>query len=118
MCSPKFKIALWPTWYAKEETESIKRMIAIDFPENKNENTIEIPEKVKEFLRNGKETDIITIGTSNAINQNFYKIAVESCENANINGILVTTFEEFVPNNLPYSILSVHEAPIKNYAIC
>ncbi|MBU3108713.1 glycosyltransferase [Clostridium gasigenes] len=113
MCSPKLKIALWPKWYAKEETESIKDMIAIGFPENKHENTAEIPEKVKEFLKNGKETVIITAGTSNEINPNFYKIAMESCKRINMNAVLVTAFEEFVPKDLPSSILRLQEAPIK-----
>ncbi|WMJ80651.1 glycosyltransferase [Clostridium sp. MB40-C1] len=113
MCSPKLKIALWPKWYAKEETESIKGIIAIGFPENKYESNDEIPKQVKEFLKGGKKTAIITAGTSNAINPNFYKIAAESCKCANINGILVTAFEEFIPRKLPSNILRLREAPIK-----
>lgn len=114
MCSPKLKLALWPKWYAKEETESIKDMIPIGFPENKKNNSIEeIPKEVEEFLKSGNKTALITAGTSNLINPEFNKIAVEACENANINGILVTAFEEFVPNNLSSNILRLKKAPIK-----
>lgn len=113
MCSTKLKIALWPRWYAKEETESINDMFSIGFLEKKDEENYKIPQKIEEFLKSGRKTALITAGTSNIINPNFYKVAVESCISSNINGILVTNFEEFVPRNLPLSILRLHEAPIK-----
>lgn len=114
MCSPKLKIGLWPNWYAKEEIESINNMFAIGFPEKKNINKYEIPDKIKEFIKGKKKIAIITAGTSNAINPNFYKIAAESCIKAKINGILITAFDEFVPRNLPSTILRLKEAPLKN----
>ncbi|SHJ91609.1 UDP:flavonoid glycosyltransferase YjiC, YdhE family [Clostridium cavendishii DSM 21758] len=113
MCSPNLKIGLWPKWYAKEESENISGMVVIGFPEKMEKNTDEIPKEIKEFLKTGKKTALITAGTSNAINPNFYKIAADSCKCSDINGILVTDIEEFVPKDLSSNILRLHEAPIR-----
>lgn len=117
MCSPKLKIGLWPQWYAKEEVKSIDNMRAIGFPEiQKNNQSIDenIDGKVKSFLKTEKKVALITAGTSNAINSQFYKIAIKACEYANIKTLVVTSFDKFVPKNLDSNILRVKEAPIKD----
>ncbi|MGL4107966.1 glycosyltransferase [Clostridium sp. LP20] len=113
MCSPKLKIALWPKWYAAEDIERIDNAIAIGFPEKVDKNFDEIPEDIKGFLKKNKYIALITAGTSNAINPNFYKIATQSCIDANVSGILVTEFDEYVPKELPDSILRLQETAIK-----
>lgn len=117
MCSPKLKLALWPKWYGIEEIESINGTASIGFIANEGDNKYEMSEdakkKVKKFLDSEKKTVLITAGTSKMVNPHLLKIAVESCIKANVNSILVTQFDDFVPNNLPSSVLRLHKAPIK-----
>ncbi|ADL50494.1 glycosyltransferase [Clostridium cellulovorans] len=114
MCSPRFKIAVWPRWYAIEETKDINEIATIGFLAEDTNDQYKISEKVKKFLNSGKKTVLITAGTSNVINPDFYKIAVEACTKENINAILVTPFDELVPKNLEGNILRLHKAPIKD----
>lgn len=117
MCSPKLKIALWPKWYAIDEVNSVDGMVAIGFPEfqsNSQRINQNMDKKIKVFLKSEKKLALITAGTSNAINPKFYEIAIEACEYAQINTLVVTTFDEFIPKYLANNIVRVKEAPIKD----
>ena len=113
MCSTKLKIALWPEWYAKEEVESIKNTIAIGFPEKRYKVKKELPQNIKEFLNKVDKVALITAGTSNAINPEFYKVVTKACEELCLAAILVTDFDEFVPKKLGKNTIRLRVAPIK-----
>lgn len=113
MCSSKVNAGVWPSWYAKEETEQIPGMQAIGFHGDAKETEMEYADQVKEFLEKHDKIVLITAGTSKMIHKEFYHLSTEACIKLGLNTILVTPFDEFVLDNLPPNILHVTFVPIK-----
>lgn len=97
MCSSKYKIALWPDWYAKDEGMKMHGMYALGFCAGEEDNSEVISDEVISFCKEGGKTVLITAGTSRLIHHDFYRIAYESCMEAGMKALLVSEYDEFIP---------------------
>ena len=83
-------------------------------PENLFGTETEIGSFLKEAERKNVKTAIVTGGSSRMVSKDFYSTAIRSCILAGVSTIAVTPYEEFIPEDLPDSVLCVHSAPIRD----
>ncbi|MFZ2537578.1 MAG: nucleotide disphospho-sugar-binding domain-containing protein, partial [Oscillospiraceae bacterium] len=80
-------------------------VIPIGFMENKTSHYNDFPKEVNDVLESNEKVILISGGTSNMVSSNFYKIAANACARAGYKGILVTKYDELVPNPLPEGVI-------------
>ncbi len=129
--SPQYILCGWPNWYAKADETWPKCAAPIGFikPENyiQNKNPIntkrndleyrnsdeeEINKFINEAKYSGIKTVIISAGSSRMIDEKMYAVAVEACIEANMYGIIVTPYSDYIPNPMPKNIRWTTKVPM------
>lgn len=110
--SPKRFFAFWPKWFAEGEEDWPKNIIYTGFIMGNKSTEEIISSEIVEFLEKYKQVVLITGGSSNMVKPEFYQVAAKSCEEANIPAILVTKYEEHVPDFLPESTKRLKNVPL------
>ena len=117
--SPKTILCGWPDWYSKSDETWAESAVPIGFiPDPDIKDNYEFGETIGSFLqeakRNHKRTAIVTGGSSRMVSRDFYKTAIRSCILAGDATIAVTPYDEFIPEDLPDTVLCVRQAPLRD----
>lgn len=116
--SPKTILCGWPEWYAKRDETWADGAAPIGFLEDPDQNKgAELDSDIVGFLadaeRMNRKTAIVTGGSSRMVSKDFYRTAIHSCILAGVYTIAVTPYDEYIPENLPDSVLCVRHAPLR-----
>ena len=127
--SPKTILCGWPDWYSERDETWADSAVPIGYipdPAQKEAAATladqedlfgtgtEIGSFLKEAERKNVKTAIVTGGSSRMVSKDFYSTAIRSCILAGVSTIAVTPYDEFIPEDLPDSVLCVHSAPIRD----
>ncbi|MBO7564192.1 MAG: glycosyltransferase family 1 protein [Clostridiales bacterium] len=127
--SPKTILCGWPDWYSERDETWADSAVPIGYipdPAQKEASAAladqedlfgtetEIGSFLKEAERENVKTAIVTGGSSRMVSKDFYSTAIRSCILAGVSTIAVTPYDEFIPEDLPDSVLCVHSAPIRD----
>jgi rhamnosyltransferase subunit B len=107
----KWKIGLWPEWFALGETNWIFNVTPVGFVWNRDFEIGDISDELKEFLSIGEPPVLITHGTSEPSKPNFFQASIEACTILERRGILVTPYEKAITGCLPSNILRYKYLP-------
>ncbi|MCL2719076.1 MAG: glycosyltransferase [Lachnospiraceae bacterium] len=107
--SADLHIALWPEWFSPVDNIWPKPIKAVGFPLPKFTKTNE--DEFEYLNNNGEKPVLITGGTGKMLKPEFYPFSVEACKLSGKNAVLLTRYEEMVPNNLPQSIKWIKYIP-------
>jgi rhamnosyltransferase subunit B len=102
--SAKWKIGLWPEWFAPNDPSWIFELSLVGFIWNQEFETGEIPKDVEEFLAEGEPPVLITHGTSKPIKGGFFSASIEACKITGRRGIAVSPHDKVLPSYLPSSV--------------
>ena len=116
--SPKTILCGWPDWYAKRDETWAEGATPIGFLEDPDQNNeIELDSDIVSFLekaeRMNRKTAIVTGGSSRMVSRDFYRTAIHSCILAGVYTIAVTPYDEYIPEDLPDTVLCVRHAPLR-----
>ncbi len=98
---PNRSIALWPDWFATPDSTWPAGVVPVGFIVDSDAETGEIPDEVQAILNGGEAPILITGGTGMYLGADFYAAGAAACRLLNRPGILVTRYEEQVPQRLP-----------------
>jgi rhamnosyltransferase subunit B len=102
--SPRWKIGLWPEWFAPNDPRWMFKVSPVGFVWNQDFETGEIPEEVRAHSKKGAPLVLITHGTSKPHRPEFFAAAIEACKALGCTGLVVTKHDEVVPNRLSDNI--------------
>lgn len=118
--SPNHILCGWPDWYAQPDETWPQSACHIGFLEetddgkdNSNAQAELLSAYLEEAREKGKKIAIITGGSSRMVSGAFYLAAIEACVKAELFGILVTPYEEYVPENLPEEVKWVRHVELR-----
>lgn len=105
-------IGLFPSWFAKPQSDWVSNINLIDFPLDDNSKYISLSQEILDFIKS-KDTPIVVFsaGTATANDSEFFKTSIKACKNLDIRAILLTHFKEQIPANLPKNIIHIEYAP-------
>lgn len=109
----------WPIWYAqKDETwpDCAEPIGFLKDPHMDDEAVFEpmINDLLSTAAERGRKTVIITGGSSRMVSRDFYRTAIEACELAEVSAIIVTPYQEYIPQNLPDTMIWAKYAPLRH----
>ncbi len=95
-------IMSWPEWFATPEESWPVKVNPIGFLIDEFAEGGTIPEEVERILSNDKDKPIlINAGTGKFLSDKFYSSSIAACQKLGYRAIVVTPYDEFVPNSLP-----------------
>lgn len=117
--SPKTILCGWPDWYSKPDETWAESAVPVGFiPDPDIKDNFEFGETIGSFLkeaeRNNRRTAIVTGGSSRMVSRDFYMTAIRSCILADVSTIAVTPYDEFIPEDIPDTVLCVRHAPLRD----
>ncbi len=106
-------IGMFPQWFAVPQADWSAQVHFAGFPQNAHGSDERLPEDVQAFLDAGDPPVLFTAGTASAMAQDFFEASIKACLQGKIRGILLTPFNNQVPEHLPegivhYSFLPYH----------
>ncbi len=99
-------LCMFPGWYAPRQADWPDQVLQTDFPLWNDASNIPLANDVCSFLDDGEAPIVFTPGTANRHAQKFFQAAIDACMNLGRRGLLLTSFQEQLPRELPSSIAS------------
>lgn len=91
---PKWKIGLWPEWFAPQDPDWLFEVSPVGFIWNPEYEVGAIPQEVNEFLTAGEPPILITHGTSKPDDAEFFSTSIEACRNMGRRCIVVNPYDD------------------------
>ncbi|MCL2719075.1 MAG: glycosyltransferase [Lachnospiraceae bacterium] len=113
ICSPEISIGLWPDWFADKGDEWPSSLVTLDFHQNEDENSPQIPEELAELFSTDEKLIIISGGTSKMIKPEFYQVAHDTCYMLGLKALLVIPHDELIPISIKSGIAVRKHIPLK-----
>jgi rhamnosyltransferase subunit B len=101
---PKWKIGLWPEWFAPQDPDWLFEVSPVGFIWNPEYEVGVIPQEVNEFLTAGEPPILITHGTSKPDDAEFFSASIEACRNMSRRRIVVTPYDDVARTYTDYEI--------------
>lgn len=102
--SPDCVLGLFPEWYAPAQPDWPANSFLSDFPRWDEREVRTLPGELEEFLDAGDPPVVFTPGSAMMMGRQFFKAAVAACQLMNRRGILLSPFDDQIPDNLPSSV--------------
>ncbi len=99
--SPDRVIGMFPDWYAPQQPDWPPQTILTGFPLYDEDDVVEFPAEVDEFIESGEPPLVFTPGSANIHGEAFFVAAADACERLGRNGILLTRYPDQLPTDLP-----------------
>jgi len=107
---PALYLALWPEWFAPAEAAGPSTIVQAGFLVDPATAPGLAPE-VESFLAGSQPPVLITGGTGNFVQPDFYTASTEGVRRLGRRGILVTHYPDYVPASLPGKMLWLNYLP-------
>jgi rhamnosyltransferase subunit B len=105
-------LCTFPDWYAPPALDWPPQIIQTDFPLWNSASSQPLPEEVNKFLDRGEAPIVFTPGTANIHGRAFFETAVATCQRLQRRAILLTSYPEQIPRDLPSSIAYFAYVPL------
>jgi rhamnosyltransferase subunit B len=112
--SSDMDIALWPEWYAPPEPHWPSPLSMVGFLCDYGDESAKIPQEAEDFLADDEPPVLITHGTTLPERPGFFSASAEACRQLGLRAILVSRYEELIPDALPDSIKWFSYLPLRN----
>jgi rhamnosyltransferase subunit B len=112
--SPLMTVGLFPSWFCSPANDWDKFVSLADFPTYDDPEVPCKSDKIDTFIgktRSLGKPIVFCPGSAVMNAPSFFKAAVEACVQLNKPGILVTNFEDQIPNDLPDNVIHVRYIP-------
>jgi len=96
--------ALWPAWFSDDGQKSIADLEYVGFMPGDGGDRTPLPEEMKTFLGKREKTILITHGTSLPFNDQYFRLAIASCQETDCKLVVTTPFPELLPDELPDNV--------------
>lgn len=110
--SPELVIGLFPSWYGEPQTDWPPQMRLAGFGRFDGD-TGKIAPDVREFCESGPPPIAFTLGTGMKHASEFFRTAIEACQQLGARGLLLSKFAEAVPSDLPEQVRYAPFAPFR-----
>jgi UDP:flavonoid glycosyltransferase YjiC (YdhE family) len=100
--SPQLGLGLFPDWFTAPQPDWPANTYLTGFP--LFDRITELPQEVLDYLDEGEPPIVFTAGTAMRFASRFFAVAAEVCRNLNRRGMLLTSFSEQVPADLPAGV--------------
>ncbi len=109
--SPQRVIGLFPEWFFPVQPDWPSQTRLTSFPIWDQSEVREIPREVAEFLDEGSPPIAFTPGSGNSQAGAFFEAAAYACRVTGHRGLLLTSYPETVPKNLPDGVRQFSYVP-------
>lgn len=99
--SPKNIGCIWPEWFADIEEEWPSGTSCIGFLPLKEEGSVVFDSEIETILEGDKPIILISGGSSPMVSPKFYEMGVRACEVGGYKGIVITRYEDLLPQPMP-----------------
>ena len=110
--SPSTICGLFPDWFACPDHERVEDTVLTGFPIPKEMPLVQLPDELESFLNQGEKPIVFTPGTGMRQAADFFNTSVEVCDMLGKRGVLLSPFEEHIPDNLPDSVCYFKYVPL------
>lgn len=110
--SPDGVLCMFPEWYAPAQPDWPPRVAFSDFPLWNDAANQPLAPDIENFLHAGAAPIAFTPGSANVHGESFFRVAVEVCQKLGRRGLLLTSYAEQLPQNLPDAVKHVRYAPL------
>lgn len=108
--SPDLVIGAFPDWFAQIQTDWPANSYTTGFPLYTGEMDRPFSAKLEQFFANGAPPVVFTAGSAMAFSRNYFERAVEIIQKSGRRGILVSSFPDQIPPNLPQDVIHIEYA--------
>ena len=108
--SPDLVIGAFPDWYASVQSDWPANSYTTGFPLYTGEMDRPFSAKLEGFLSSGEPPVVFTAGSAMAFSKGYFERAVAILQHSNRRGILVSSFADQVPADLPENIIHIEYA--------
>ena len=102
--SPEKICGLFPDWFGDPVHERRADAVLTGFPIPNGMPLVELPEELEKFLNQGDRPIVFTPGTGMRQASDFFQTSLEACNILGKRGVLLSPFEENIPDNLPDTV--------------
>jgi rhamnosyltransferase subunit B len=95
----RWNIGLWPEWFARVDSSWPIDVTPVGFMCNRNFETGQIPEEMKDLIGAGAPLVLITHGTSRPYRPEFFSSAIAACKRLNLMAVVVTPYGHLISDN-------------------
>lgn len=110
--SPERVIGLFPKWYAEPQSDWPPQMKLAGFGRFDGDSS-ELSPDVREFCEAGSPQIAFTLGTGMKHASEFFRTAIDGCQQLGVRGLLLSKYEEAIPKDLPAQVRHVSFAPFR-----
>lgn len=111
ICEADAVVALFPDWFAVEPSDWPVPVNFAGFPLPTHHAEQQLPPEVEAFLQAGDPPVMFTAGTASAMAQDFFATSIKACVRGKIRGIMLTPYDDQMPENLPEGIVHFKFVP-------
>jgi rhamnosyltransferase subunit B len=108
--SPEQVVCMWPEWFGAPQADWPGNVVMAGF-DVQTVGEGEPPADLVRFLEAGERPIVFTTGSGMKHGQAFYRESAEACRLLGRRGVLVTRFQEQVPETLPEGVMHARYAP-------
>lgn len=109
--SPQRVLALFPDWYANHPPDWPPQVRCVGFPLYDERGFEPLPASVEAFLREGTPPVVFTPGSAHVHAKAFFRESALACAKLGRRGLLLSRFQENVPDDLPPGVMHVPYVP-------
>ena len=108
---PDASIGLFPNWFASVQPDWPSSFIESDFPFTPVAPTASLSPQLEHFLSAGEAPIAFTPGTGHRHASRYFAVALKALERLGRRGLLITSFAEQIPRDLPPGVMWIPHAP-------
>lgn len=112
MYSSQKIIGLFPEWFSSKQSNWPANIQLTGFPIPKGSPADKLPINIKSFLDSGDAPIVFTPGTGMRQSANFFQESLKACSDLEMRGILLTPYEDQIPDRLPQAIKHSQYLPL------
>lgn len=110
--SPQRVIAVFPDWYAAPQPDWPSQTVLTGFPLFDGNLGGPLPDGLEEFLAAGEPPIVFSQGSLIRYAQRYFAASIEACRRLKRRGILLTSYTEQLPRDLPPTIRHYSYVPL------
>lgn len=119
MLSPQLMLGMFPDWYGPPQADWSPQLRLTGFPMYDGTGARGLPSEIVKFCRAAAPPVVFTAGTGMLHAAEFFRSAVEACDQLGLRGVLLTGHDAQVPAKLPANVRHFEFAPfLELFPLC
>jgi rhamnosyltransferase subunit B len=112
MHSPLLTVGMWPAWFSAPQPDYPPFVKLTGFPIFDGGEAQPVPEEVEAYLNAGEPPIVFTPGSANVHGHEFFEAAVDAAGRLGRRTMLLSKFDEHLPEKLPENVRRFSFAPL------